>query len=76
VSPARAHPHLRGEVYRAVIELAAMGEEDALSLRYQSMRTAWKIAHGSLRPVPAGHQERVAAPQVDPTVGIVQTLLF
>lgn len=58
-------------------DIAAAGEEDALSLRYQSMRTAWENrARASLRPVPVGHYERIAAPPVDPTLGIVRTLLF
>ncbi len=56
--------------------LAAAGEEDALSLRYQSMRTAWdNRVRASLRPVPTGHYERVPGSQVDPTLGIVRSLL-
>ena len=58
-------------------DLAAAGEEDALSLRYQAMRTAWdNRVRASLRPVPTGHYERVPAGRVDPTLGIVRSLLF
>lgn len=58
-------------------DLAASGEEDALSLRYQSMRTAWENrARASLRPAPVGHYERIAAGPADPTLGIVRSLLF
>lgn len=58
-------------------DLAAAGEEDALSLRYQSMRTAWENrARASLRPAPVGHYERIAAGPADPTLGIVRSLLF
>jgi hypothetical protein len=61
-------------------DVAAAGEEDALSLRYQAMRTAWENrVRASLRPVPAGHYERVPAGRVDPalgaTLGIVRGLL-
>jgi len=57
-------------------DIAAAGEEDALSLRYQAMRTAWENrARASLRPVPTGYYERVPAGRVDPTLGIVRSLL-
>lgn len=58
-------------------DISAAGEEDALSLRYQSMRTAWENrARAALRPAPVGHYERIASGPVDPTLGIVKTLLF
>ena len=57
-------------------DISAAGEEDALSLRYRSMRTAWENRpRASLRPAPVGHYERIAAPPVDPILGIVKTLL-
>ena len=68
---------LAGSPLDVLGDIAASGEEDALSLRYQSMRAAWENrARASLRPVPVGHYERVAAPQVDRTLGIVRSLLF
>ena len=52
---------LAGSPLDVLGDLAAAGEEDALSLRYQSMRTAWENrARASLRPAPVGHYERIA----------------
>jgi hypothetical protein len=65
-------------------DIAASGEEDALSLSYQGMRTAWENrVRASLRPVPTGHYERLPAGRIDPmlgpmlgsTLGIVRGLL-
>lgn len=57
-------------------DIAAAGEEDALSLRYQAMRSAWENrVRASLRPAPTGTFERVPAGRVDPTLGIVRGLL-
>jgi hypothetical protein len=68
---------LSGSPLDVLGDIAAAGEEDALSLRYQSMRTAWdNRVRASQRPVPVGHYERVAAGPVDPTLGIVRSLLF
>jgi hypothetical protein len=67
---------LSGSPFDVLGDVAAAGEEDALSLRYQAMRTAWENrVRASLRPVPAGHYERVPAGRVDPTLGIVRSLL-
>lgn len=67
---------LAGSPLDVLGDIAAAGEEDALSPRYQSMRTAWENrARASLRPLPMGHYERVAARPVDPTLGIVRPLL-
>ena len=68
---------LSGSPLDVLADIAAAGEEDALSLRYQSMRTAWENrARASLRPPPVGHYERIAAGAADPTLGIVRSLLF
>ena len=68
---------LSGSPLDVLGDLAAAGEEDALSLRYQAMRTAWdNRVRASLRPVPVGHYEKVPAGRVDPTLGIVRSLLF
>jgi hypothetical protein len=68
---------LSGSPLDVLGDIAASGEEDALSLRYQSMRTAWENrARASLRPPPVGHYERIAAGPADPTLGIVRSLLF
>ena len=67
---------LSGSPLDVLGDIAASGEEDALSLRYQAMRTAWENrARASLRPVPTGTYERVPAGRVDPTLGIVRSLL-
>ena len=67
---------LSGSPLDVLGDLAAVGEEDALSLRYQAMRTAWdNRVCASLRPAPTGYYERVPAGRVDPTVGIVRSLL-
>lgn len=56
-------------------DIAAAGEEDALSLRYQSMRDAWdNRVRGAGRQVQARYYE-TAAGNVDPTLGIVNSLL-
>lgn len=68
---------LAGSPLDVLGDIAAAGEEDALSLRYQSMRAAWENrVRASQRPVPVGHYERVAAAPVDPTLGIVRSLLL
>jgi len=67
---------LQGSPLDVIGDIAAAGEEDALSLRYQAMRTAWENrARAAQRPVPTGHYERVPAGRVDPTLGIVRSLL-
>lgn len=67
---------LLGSPLDVLADISATGEEDALSLRYQAMRTAWdNRVRTSLRPVPTGHYERVPAGRVDPTLGIVRSLL-
>jgi hypothetical protein len=67
---------LSGSPFDVLADVAAAGEEDALSLRYQAMRSAWENrVRASLRPVPAGHFERLPAGRVDPTLGIVRGLL-
>ena len=54
---------------------AAAGEEDALSLRYQSMRDAWENrVRGASRQAQARYYE-TAAGNVDPTLGIVKSLI-
>lgn len=56
-------------------DTAAAGEEDALSLRYQSMRDAWdNRVKGANRQAQARYYE-TAAGNVDPTLGIVKSLL-
>lgn len=67
---------LAGSPLDVLGDIAAAGEEDALSLGYQAMRTAWdNRARAALRPVPTGRYERVPAGRVDPTLGIVRGLL-
>lgn len=56
-------------------DTAAAGEEDALSLRYQSMRDAWENrVRGASRQAQARYYE-TAAGNVDPTLGIVKSLI-
>ncbi|TAJ37857.1 MAG: hypothetical protein EPO55_17590 [Reyranella sp.] len=56
-------------------DIAAAGEEDALSLRYQSMRDAWdNRVRGAGRQAQARYYE-TAAGNVDPTLGIVRSLI-
>jgi len=56
-------------------DAAAAGAEDALSLRYQSMRDAWENrVRGASRQAQARYYE-TAAGNVDPTLGIVRSLL-
>ena len=68
---------LSGSPLDVLGDLAAAGEEDALSLRYHAMRTAWENrVRASLRPAPQGHYEKVpAGGGVDPHLGIVRSLL-
>ncbi|MDP2372449.1 hypothetical protein [Reyranella sp.] len=67
---------LSGSPLDVLGDIAAAGEEDALSLRYQAMRTAWENrVRASLRPAPTGYYERVPAGRVDPTLGVVRGLL-
>lgn len=54
---------------------AAAGEGDALSLRYDGLRNAWENrVRGAGRQAQARYYE-TAAGNVDPTLGIVKTLL-
>jgi len=56
-------------------DTAAAGEEDALSLRYQSMRDAWdNRVRGATRQAQARYYE-TAAGNVDPTLSIVKSLI-
>lgn len=56
-------------------DIAASGEEDALSLRYHAMRNAWESrVRGAQRQSQARYYE-TAAGNVDPTLGIVRSLL-
>ncbi|MBI3196139.1 MAG: hypothetical protein HYZ40_01270 [Rhodospirillales bacterium] len=56
-------------------DAAAAGAEDALSLRYQSMRDAWENrVRGASRQAQARYYE-AAAGNVDPTLGIVKSLI-
>lgn len=67
---------LAGSPLDVIGDIAAAGEEDALSLRYQAMRTAWENrARAAQRPQPTGYFERIPAGRVDPTLGIVRGLL-
>jgi len=67
---------LSGSPLDVMGDIAAAGEEDALSLRYQAMRSAWENrVRASLRPAPTGHFERIPAARVDPALGIVRGLL-
>ena len=56
-------------------DVAAAGQGDALSLRYEGLRNAWENrVRGAGRQAQARHYE-TAAGNVDPTLGIVKTLL-
>lgn len=56
-------------------DAAAAGAEDALSLRYDGLRNAWENrVRGAGRQAQARYYE-TAAGNVDPTLGIVKTLL-
>ena len=56
-------------------DIAASGEEDALSLRYEAMRNAWEHrVQGTRRLAQARYYENAAA-AVDPSLGIAKTLL-
>lgn len=56
-------------------DISAAGAEDALSLRYQSVRDAWENrVRGAGRQAQARYYE-TASGNVDPTLGIVKTLL-
>ena len=56
-------------------DIAASGEETALSLRYRSMRHAWENrVRGAARQAEARRSEALAG-GVDPTLGIVKTLI-
>ena len=67
---------LSGSPLDVLGDLAAGGEEDALSLRYQAMRNAWdNRVRASLRPVPTGYYEKVPGGRVDLNLGIVRSLL-
>lgn len=56
-------------------DLAASGEETALSLRYHAMRNAWENRiSGAARRAEARRYETEAG-RVDPTLGIAKTLL-
>ncbi|MDP2330963.1 MAG: hypothetical protein Q8M19_09745 [Reyranella sp.] len=56
-------------------DVAAAGAEDALSLRYDGLRNAWENrVRGAGRQAQARYYE-TAAGNVDPTLGVVKTLL-
>ena len=56
-------------------DVAAAGQGDALSLRYDGLRNAWENrVRGASRQAQARYYE-TAAGNVDPTLGIVKTLL-
>lgn len=66
---------LLGSPLNLLGDIAAAGEEDALSLRYQSMRDAWdNRVRGANRQAQARYYE-TAAGNVDPTLGIIKTLI-
>ncbi len=66
---------LQGSPLDVLGDIAAAGEEDALSLRYQSMRDAWDSrVRGASRQAQA-HYYETAAGNVDPTLGIVKSLI-
>ena len=66
---------LSGSPLDVLGDIAASGEETALSLRYRSMRSAWENrVRGAVRQAEARQNETLAA-HVDPTLGIVKTLL-
>jgi hypothetical protein len=57
------------------VDAAAAGAGDALSLRYDGLRNAWENrVRGASRQAQARTYE-TAAGNVDPTLGIVKTLL-
>ncbi len=56
-------------------DIAASGQADALSLRYEGMRDAWENrVRGASRQAQARYYETAAA-NVDPTLGIARSLL-
>jgi len=66
---------LSGSPLDVLGDIAASGAEDALSLRYQSMRHAWENrVRGAARQAEARRYEALAG-RVDPTLGIVRSLL-
>lgn len=67
---------LQGSPLDVLGDISASGEEDALSLGYQAMRTAWENrVRASQRAVPTGRYVRLPAGRVDPTLGIARSLL-
>ena len=66
---------LMGSPLDVLGDTAASGEETALSLRYRAMRSAWENrVRGAARQAEARRFETEAG-GVDPTLGIVKTLL-
>ena len=66
---------LSGSPFDLLGDIAASGEEDALSLRYEAMRNAWEHrVQGTRRLAQARYYENAAA-AVDPSLGIAKTLL-
>ena len=66
---------LSGSPFDLLGDIAASGEEDALSLRYEAMRNAWEHrVQGTRRLAQARYYENAAA-SVDPSLGIAKTLL-
>ena len=66
---------LAGSPLDLLSDIAASGEEDALSLRYEAMRDAWEHrVQGTRRLAQARYYENAAA-AVDPSLGIAKTLL-
>lgn len=56
-------------------DIAAAGEETALSLRYRSMRQAWENRVRGAARLAEARQSETEAGRVDPTLGIARTLL-
>jgi hypothetical protein len=66
---------LSGSPLDVLGDIAAAGQEDALSLRYDGMRNAWEDrVQGARRQAQARYYE-TAAGNVDPTLGIARSLL-
>jgi hypothetical protein len=56
-------------------DIRADGEEDALSLRYRGMRDAWEHRQCAAARLAQARRYEGEAAAVDPTLGIVRSLL-
>ena len=66
---------LAGSPLDLLADTAAEGEESALSLRYEGLRNAWEMRNRAAAHLAQARSYETQSGNVDPTLGIVRSLL-